>query len=155
MYMRYIFPVDYSTVSFLLFQRSFLKYMCHTFQVTCPGVWLCPNGTMALQINTLNSHVETCRKTPIFPLFFHNKFVFNKVFDRTVSLAELQCTLEQEFLHAKLIQWATPASHGITLAIFETNLVDLLYPKSCFKGLLAGMDTDLLMKPTKYFPVCL
>lgn len=121
--------------------------------MTCPGVWLCPNGKVALRIDTLNSCAESRRICPIFPLLFHDKFTFSKIFVRIVSLAELQRTLEQEFLYAELIQWITPAGRAITLATFEINLADLLYPASCFKGLLAGVDVDLLMEPTKCFPV--
>ncbi|EFN77968.1 Uncharacterized protein C9orf68-like protein, partial [Harpegnathos saltator] len=121
--------------------------------VTCPGVWLCPNGKVALRMDTLNSRAESRRISPIFPLLFHDRFAFSKVFARIVSLAELQRALEQEFLYAELIQWVTTTtSRGIILATFETNLADLLYPAPCFKGLLAGVDVDLLMEPTKCFP---
>jgi len=108
---------------------------------------------VALRINALDSCAESHTISPIFPLLFHDKFTFAKIFARIISLRELQSTLEQEFLYAELIQWVTPASRGITLAMFETNLADLLYPTPCFKGLLAGVDIDLLMEPTKCFPV--
>lgn len=134
--------------------RAFcVKVHLDVHAVTCPGVWLCPNGKVALRINTLNSYTETRRISPVFPLLFHEKFAFSKVFSQIASLTELQRTLEQELLYAELVQWATPASRGIALATFETNLADLLYPVPCFKGLLAGVDIDLLMEPTKCFPV--
>ncbi|XP_024869275.1 spermatogenesis-associated protein 6 [Temnothorax curvispinosus] len=133
--------------------RAFrVKVQLDVHAVTCPGVWLCPNGKVALQINILDSCAESDRISPIFPLLFHDKFTFSKIFTRRISLTELQSALEQEFLYVELIQWATPASRGITLATFETNLTDLLYPAPCFKGLLAGVDIDLLMEPTKCFP---
>lgn len=70
------------------------------------------------------------------------------------TLAELQNSLEDEYLHAELVQWSSsPKGNSVTLATFETNLADLLYPPSCSKGLLAGSEVDLLMEPTKYFPV--
>ncbi|XP_012270563.1 spermatogenesis-associated protein 6 isoform X2 [Orussus abietinus] len=120
--------------------------------ITCPGVWLCPNGKVALQINTLDSFIESHRISPVFPLLFHDRFTFKKVFANVASLAELQRSLEEEFLYAELIQWSAPTSHAVILATFETNLGDVLYPAPCFKGLLAGVDVDLLMEPTKYFP---
>ncbi|XP_032679630.1 spermatogenesis-associated protein 6 [Odontomachus brunneus] len=133
--------------------RAFcVKIQVDVHAVTCPGVWLCPNGKVALLINTLNSCVESQRISPIFPLLFHDRFTFSKVFTRIASLTDLQRTLEQEFLHAELIQWVTMTGRGITLATFETNLADLLYPAPCFKGLLAGVDIDLLMETTKCFP---
>ncbi|XP_011698771.1 PREDICTED: spermatogenesis-associated protein 6 isoform X2 [Wasmannia auropunctata] len=133
--------------------RAFhVKVQLDVHAITCPGVWLCPNGKVALRINVFDSCAESHAISPIFPLLFHDKFIFDKIFARIISLTELQNTLEQEFLYTELIQWATPASRGITLATFETNLADLLYPAPCFKGLLAGVDIDLLMEPTKYFP---
>lgn len=133
--------------------RAFcVKIQLDVHAVTCPGVWLCPNGKVALRINTLNSCTESRRISPIFPLLLHDKFTFSKIFTRIVSLTELQHTLEREFLYAELIQWITPVGRGIVLATFEINLADLLYPAPCFKGLLAGVDVDLLMEPTKCFP---
>lgn len=115
---------------------------------------MCPNGKVALRFNALDFCAETRRISPIFPLLFHDTFTFSKIFARIASLAELQRTLEREFLYAELIQWTTPAHRrGIVLATFEINLADLLYPAPCFKGLLAGVDVDLLMEPTKCFPV--
>ncbi|XP_011647616.1 spermatogenesis-associated protein 6 isoform X1 [Pogonomyrmex barbatus] len=152
MYTRYV------SRSFVSYSRNCIRtwlvqrVRSNAVQVTCPGVWLCSNGKVALQINALDSYAESRRISPIFPLLFHDKFTFSKIFTRVISLAELQCTLEQEFLYAKLIQWVTPASRGIILATFETNLADLLYPAPCFKGLLAGVDIDLLMESTKCFP---
>lgn len=129
-----------------------VKIQLHLHAVTCPGVWLCPNGKVALQINTLNYNIISQKMVPVFPLLFHEKFTFEKKFARVVTLAELQQSLEQELFYAKLVQWITPSSQGIILATFETNLVELLYPASCFKGVLAGVDIDLLMEPTKHFP---
>ncbi|XP_011055793.1 PREDICTED: spermatogenesis-associated protein 6 isoform X1 [Acromyrmex echinatior] len=133
--------------------RAFhIKVQLDVHAVTCPGVWLCPNGKVVLRINALDSCAESHAISPIFPLLFHEKFTFDKIFVEIISLTELQKTLEQEFFYAELIQWIIPASQGITLATFETNLADLLYPAPCFKGLLAGVNVDLLMEPTKYFP---
>ncbi|XP_046423959.1 uncharacterized protein LOC124181427 isoform X1 [Neodiprion fabricii] len=120
--------------------------------ITCPGVWLCPNGKIALQLSMFNNCIESHQITPIFPLLFHDKFTFNKVFTGVTTLADLQRSLEEEFFYAELIQWSKPDSRGVILATFETNLVDLLYPAPCSKGLLVGVDVDLLMEPTKYFP---
>ena len=75
------------------------------------------------------------------------------VFTGVTSLADLQRNLEEEFFYAELLQWADSSNHFVILSTFETNLADLLYPSPCFKGLLAGVDVDLLMEPTKFFPV--
>ncbi|XP_046823180.1 uncharacterized protein LOC124426022 [Vespa crabro] len=130
----------------------FVKIQLNLHAVSCPGVWLCPNGKITLKINTLNSNRESHRIAPVFPLLLHEKFTFEKMFSHVVTLTELQHSLEQEFFFAELVQWVTPSGRGVILATFETNLVDLLYPTSCFKGLLARVDIDLLMEPSKYFP---
>ncbi|KAI4489783.1 hypothetical protein M0804_003965 [Polistes exclamans] len=129
-----------------------VKIQLDLHAVTCPGVWLCPNGKIILKITALNSNAESHRIAPIFPLLYNEKFTFEKMFSSVVTLTELQNSLEQEFFFAELVQWITPSGRGVILATFETNLVDLLYPTSSFKGLLAGVDIDLLMEPTKYFP---
>lgn len=148
--------ISLSLIRIKLLFTSKGRFFCppQSSQVTCPGVWLCPSGKVALRIDALDFCAESRRISPIFPLLFHDRFTFSKIFARTASLAELQRTLEREFLYAELIQWTTPAHRrGITLATFEINLADLLYPAPCFKGLLAGVDVDLLMEPTKCFPV--
>lgn len=38
------------------------------------------------------------------------------------------------------------------MASFQTSLGDVLYP-SAYEGALAGVDVDLLMEPSKNFPV--
>ncbi|XP_034938121.1 uncharacterized protein [Chelonus insularis] len=120
--------------------------------VSCPGVWLCPNGTVALRINCLDAHIESRKIPPQFPLTFEDKFLFKKTFTDVGTLSQLQYSLEDEILYAELIQRPSEDYKGVILATFETNLADLLYPAPCFKGLVSGIDVDLLMEPSKYFP---
>ncbi|CAL7952512.1 unnamed protein product [Xylocopa violacea] len=129
-----------------------VKIRLELHAVTCPGVWLCPNGKIALRITSLGSTIQSHRVSPIFPLLFHNEFHFKKTFTRLAALTELERCLEQESLYAELIQWLDPCNQAILLATFETSLADLLYPVTCCKRLLAGLDVDLLMDPSKYFP---
>lgn len=114
---------------------------------------MCPNGKIALRITSLGSILESHRVSPIFPLLFHNEFNFKKTFTRLAALTELQRILEKEPFYAELIQWLNPCNQPIILATFHTNLADLLYPVAQCKHLLPGVDIDLLMDPTKYFPV--
>ncbi|KOC68820.1 Spermatogenesis associated 6-like protein [Habropoda laboriosa] len=131
-----------------------VKIRLELHAVTCPGVWLCPNGEVALRITSLGSTLESHRVSPIFPLLFHNEFNFKKTFTRLAALTELQRNLEQECLYAELIQWLRPScNQAILLATFETSLADVLYPPvTHYERLLAGVDVDLLMDPSKYFP---
>nr|XP_031827117.1 uncharacterized protein LOC116424627 isoform X2 [Nomia melanderi] len=123
------------------------------FQITCPGVWLCPSGKVALRITSLGSTLESHRVSPIFPLLFHNEFHFEKTFTRLAALTELQQHFEREIVRAELIQWLGPCNRVVVLATFETDLADLLYPVSRCKRLPPGVDVDLLMDPMKPFPV--
>ncbi|XP_017764434.1 PREDICTED: uncharacterized protein LOC108553883 [Eufriesea mexicana] len=129
-----------------------VKIQLELHAITCPGVWLCPNGKVALRISSLGSTLESHRVSPIFPLLFHNEFNFKKTFTRLAALTELQWNLEQQSLYAELIQWLNPCNQPILLATFETSLTDVLYPVTHCKRLLPGVDVDLLMDPSKYFP---
>nr|XP_031827118.1 spermatogenesis-associated protein 6 isoform X3 [Nomia melanderi] len=120
--------------------------------ITCPGVWLCPSGKVALRITSLGSTLESHRVSPIFPLLFHNEFHFEKTFTRLAALTELQQHFEREIVRAELIQWLGPCNRVVVLATFETDLADLLYPVSRCKRLPPGVDVDLLMDPMKPFP---
>jgi hypothetical protein len=74
-----------------------------------------------------------------------------QTFQNVRYLTDLQHLLGKEFIHAELMQ----CSDGIDviLASFETTVFELLYPSPCVKSLIAGVDVDLLMAPTKCFPV--
>ncbi|XP_043529866.1 spermatogenesis-associated protein 6 isoform X1 [Frieseomelitta varia] len=129
-----------------------VKIRLELHAITCPGVWLCPNGKVALRITSFGSTLESHRVSPIFPLLFHNEFNFKKTFTRLAALTELQRNLERQSLYAELIQWLSPCNQPVLLATFQTNLTDLLYPVTQCRRLLPGVDVDLLMDPSKYFP---
>ena len=125
-----------------------------SLKITCPGVWLCPKGRVALKINILSTQVESCCDGSAFPLVFNEKFTFKKLFKGVGTFAELQSNFQDEFFNIELVQWGWPNSSPLVLATFEARLADLLYPAQCLKGLLlADSEVDLLMDPTKYFPV--
>ncbi|XP_018577070.1 spermatogenesis-associated protein 6 isoform X2 [Anoplophora glabripennis] len=119
-------------------------------KVTCPGVWLCSNGKVSLQIYMLDSSIQTSSCKPTFPIYFHEKFVFYKTFTEDQRLNELQRSLNNEWFYAELVQWQS-CNEGCVLATFQTTLDDLLYPSS-FRRVISGMDIDLLMEPTELFP---
>lgn len=49
------------------------------FQVTCPGVWLCPKGQIMVKVSTLGISRKTRRIYPKFPLQFKETFHFQRV----------------------------------------------------------------------------
>ncbi|XP_072397871.1 uncharacterized protein [Diabrotica undecimpunctata] len=119
-------------------------------RISCPGVWLCSNGKVSLQIHMFGSSVQTRNCRPAFPLIFYEKFVFSKIFDQDRRLNELQRRLNNEWFYAELIQWKS-CDEGRVLATFRTTLDELLYPSS-FRNSIMGVNVDLLMEPTEIFP---
>lgn len=121
--------------------RSFLVKVELTLEkISCPGVWLCSNGKVSLQVYMLDSSIQTNAHKPYFPVSLNEKFVFYKTFLKERGLVELQRSLARENFCAELVQWRN-CDDGVVLASFRTTLENLLY--SCL---------DLLMKPTKLFP---
>lgn len=120
--------------------------------VSCPGVWLCQNGDVMLRIEMLGFLKHTKRVEPIFPLLLHEQFSFHKAFPSIGTLKGLHDELQKCNIHLDLIQWCTDSLKTIVLASFKGSLAEVLYPSPLDKGLVAGVDVDLLMETTKYFP---
>ncbi|CAG9769610.1 unnamed protein product [Ceutorhynchus assimilis] len=132
--------------------KSFLVKVELTVQkISCPGVWLCSNGKVSLQLCMLDSTIQTEARKPIFPVVFAEKFIFYKTFLKERRLNELQRSLGREWLCVELIQWKN-CDEGMVLASFQTTLDDLLYPSSFAPSNVAGSNIDLLMVTTKLFP---
>ncbi|XP_026671115.1 uncharacterized protein LOC108627157 isoform X2 [Ceratina calcarata] len=129
-----------------------VKIRLELHAITCPGVWLCPNGKVGLRITSLGITLESHRVSPIFPLLFHNEFHFKKTFTRLAGLTELQRSLEQESFYAELIQWLDPCSRPIILATFETELADLLYPGIIAPKIEVSTKTVIEEVKTRYDP---
>uniref|UniRef100_A0A1B6JDS2 Spermatogenesis-associated protein 6 N-terminal domain-containing protein n=2 Tax=Homalodisca liturata TaxID=320908 RepID=A0A1B6JDS2_9HEMI len=120
--------------------------------VSCPGVWLCPKGDTMLRISMLGASAHTKRVEPSFPLLFHESFHFRKTLTGITSLAGLQAELARRLVHIQLVQWQVHGCRCVMLASFCSPLSELLYPQPASRGLVAGVDVDLLMEPTPCFP---
>ncbi|KAL3267875.1 hypothetical protein HHI36_007016 [Cryptolaemus montrouzieri] len=118
--------------------------------VTCPGVWLCSNGQVSLQIYMLDSCVQTSSFRPSFPMLFHEQFIFTKTLPTKYHLEDLNKQLSREWLYVELIQWEN-CECGNVLAYFQIPLNELLYP-NVSGGVPSGAEVDLLMEPTPAFP---
>lgn len=115
---------------------------------TCPGVWLCPDGYVSVQLKLFGDVAETKHVEPVFPILYHDKFVFQKLFPDIYYLTELQDALDKEILYVDLIQWSMTGPETV-LATFKSTLMDLLYPSTCRRK---TTEADLLMDPTDAFP---
>lgn len=67
----------------------------------------------------------------------------------------MQDALGRESVYAVLIQEVEGpnGSAAVQLARFHSSALHILYPSPCSKGLLAGVDVDLLMEASADFPV--
>lgn len=137
--------------SSMMTSKGFLvKVNLNIQKVTCPGVWLCSNGKVSVEIKMLDCSIQTKTCKPMFPILVYEKYAFTKTFQEDRRLNELQKSLNNEWFYAELIHWKS-RDEGCVLATFQTTLDDLLYPTS-FRGTVAGKETDLLMVPTSLFP---
>ena len=73
-----IHAVSFS-LSFIFFLIYPVESCLKIVQVTCPGVWLCPNGQITMSIYMLGAITNTLPVEPSFPLLFHERFIYTKV----------------------------------------------------------------------------
>uniref|UniRef100_A0A1B6CXN0 Spermatogenesis-associated protein 6 N-terminal domain-containing protein n=2 Tax=Clastoptera arizonana TaxID=38151 RepID=A0A1B6CXN0_9HEMI len=118
--------------------------------VTCPGVWLCSKGMVMLKITLFGQTKFTKGIKPIFPLLFHERFHFHKVFSDINTL----CDLTKAFKHVniELIQIHENNSRRTLLATFKRLMAEVLNPVTSDKSLIVGVDVDLLMEASDCFP---
>lgn len=63
------------------------------FQITCPGVCLCPIGDIELSIICLKSNFRTLPRPPHFPIILHEAFTVIGFYKNVNCLTQLQRTL--------------------------------------------------------------
>ncbi|XP_071525062.1 uncharacterized protein [Panulirus ornatus] len=118
--------------------------------VSCPGVWLPGRGRCSLSLCMLGFHTRTNKLPPVFPLLFHEKFKFERTFVGVRNLSVLERVLQAETVYLELVQEET--SGETVLAVFESSVRDLLFPRPAERLSYSGVDLDLLMEPTRDFP---
>uniref|UniRef100_A0A6I8Q107 Spermatogenesis associated 6-like n=1 Tax=Xenopus tropicalis TaxID=8364 RepID=A0A6I8Q107_XENTR len=104
-------------------------------QVTCPGVFLPEKDDILLNVSILGQHKETGCLPSVFPLLFHEKMRFEKVFLKAVDPAALAQSLETDIL-----------------AVFEENTRQFLFPEPKLTPAYPGVDREVLMKTVNGFP---
>ncbi|XP_067171745.1 spermatogenesis associated 6-like protein isoform X4 [Apteryx mantelli] len=103
--------------------------------VTCPGVFLPEKHDIYLSVCILGQYKETECLPPVFPLLFHEKMLFEKVFESAVDPAAVTEMLERD-----------------DLAFYEENTRDFLFPEPKLTPAYPGVDRELLMKTSSHFP---
>ncbi|XP_063621216.1 uncharacterized protein LOC134793539 isoform X2 [Cydia splendana] len=119
-------------------------------RVSCPGVWLCQDGSVSLVVAALGTNYETCTLPPTFPLDFKDRLYFRKRFQETCALSNMCCLLKDETLYCELVQWCQNCNSGECniLAQYLGSLSDVLFPpKMCCSD-----GVDLLMRRSKKYP---
>ncbi|XP_063378878.1 spermatogenesis-associated protein 6 isoform X2 [Cydia fagiglandana] len=119
-------------------------------RVSCPGVWLCQDGSVSLIVSSLGTNYETCTLPPTFPLDFKDRLYFRKRFQETCALSNICCLLKDETLYCELVQWSQNCDSGECniLAQYLGSLSDVLFPpKTCCSD-----GVDLLMRRSKKYP---
>ncbi|XP_074850959.1 spermatogenesis associated 6-like protein [Carettochelys insculpta] len=104
--------------------------------VTCPGVFLPEKHNIYLSVCILDQYKETECLPPIFPLLFHEKMWFEKVFESAVDPVAVTEMLEM----------------GDSLAFYEENTRDFLFPEPKLTPAYPGVERELLMKTSPSFP---
>uniref|UniRef100_A0A8C4YEV2 Spermatosis associated 6 like n=1 Tax=Gopherus evgoodei TaxID=1825980 RepID=A0A8C4YEV2_9SAUR len=113
-------------------------------RVTCPGVFLPEKHDIYLSVCIMGQYKETECLPPIFPLLFHEKMWFEKVFESAVDPAAVTEMLE-------IFHFFT-LSVGDSLAFYEENTRDFLFPEPKLTPVYPGVERELLMKTSPSFP---
>ncbi|CAM4565293.1 unnamed protein product, partial [Caretta caretta] len=118
--------------------------------VTCPGVVLPEKHDIYLSVCIMGQYKETECLPPIFPLLFHEKMWFEKVFESAVDPAAVTEMLESNITTFGLLQLVS--SVGDYLAFYEENTRDFLFPEPKLTPVYPGVERELLMKTSPSFP---
>ncbi|KAL0840101.1 hypothetical protein ABMA28_015412 [Loxostege sticticalis] len=119
-------------------------------KVSCPGVWLCQDGRVSLNVFALGTSYQTCMLPPVFPLMFKDVFYFRKRFQESCTLNNICCILKDETIYCELVQWSDDCRSGecTILAQYLGALNDVLFPPN----MCSNEGVDLLMRRSKDFP---
>ncbi|NXE21843.1 SPAT6 protein, partial [Ardeotis kori] len=118
-------------------------------QITCPGVLLKDKEELYLSVSVLGQYKKTQCVPAAFPLLFQEKLVFEKTFADIVDPGDLVKLLELDTAVLELIQLVPPV--GKTLATYEENTREFLFPDPKLTRGHHGLDRELLMKRSSSF----
>ncbi|XP_038650228.1 spermatogenesis-associated protein 6 isoform X1 [Scyliorhinus canicula] len=118
--------------------------------VTCPGVFLPEKNDVYVSVCMLGKFQKTKFLPSVFPLTFNDKMKIEKNFPEAMNPGDVADMLEMDTTKFELIQLTPPV--GETLAIYEQNTREFLYPGHRLTPSYPGMDRELLMKRSIDFP---
>ncbi|XP_033029252.1 spermatogenesis associated 6-like protein [Lacerta agilis] len=118
--------------------------------VSCPGVYLTDKNDVYLHVCILGQCKETESLRPIFPLLFHEKMWFEKVFEKARDPVAVVEQLERNVTKFRLVE-VVRSGKG-ELAFYEENTRAFLFPEPKLTPAYPGVDREFLMKTHRSFP---
>ncbi|XP_022603508.1 spermatogenesis-associated protein 6-like [Seriola dumerili] len=118
--------------------------------VSCPGVYLQAKDDIYLSMCFMSQYRQSKCLPAVFPLLFHEKMMFEKIFRHAVDPGDIAVMLEYEMIRVELVQLVPPA--GDTLACFEEDARRFLYPEPRLVPSFSGVDRKILMTRAAHFP---
>ncbi|XP_069601589.1 spermatogenesis associated 6-like protein isoform X1 [Ranitomeya imitator] len=118
--------------------------------VTCPGVFLPDKDNVFLNVGILGQFKETRCLPAVFPLLFHEKMRFEKIFQKAVDPATVVELLEKRTAGFELVQLNSLGED--VLATYKENHRNFLFPEPKLTPPYPGVDREVLMKTVPGFP---
>ncbi|XP_039997434.1 spermatogenesis associated 6-like protein isoform X2 [Xiphias gladius] len=118
--------------------------------VSCPGVHLPAKDDIYLSMCLMGQYRQSECLPAVFPLLFHEKMTFEKIFRHAVDPGDIAVMLEYETVRIELVQLAPPAED--TLDCFEEDVRRFLFPEPKLVPSFSGMDREVLMTRAPCFP---
>ncbi|XP_054456967.1 spermatogenesis associated 6-like protein [Anoplopoma fimbria] len=118
--------------------------------VSCPGVHLPAKDDIYLSLCFMGQYCQSECLPAVFPLLFHEKMTFEKIFRHAVDPGDIAVMLEYETVTIELVQLIPPAAH--TLACFEEDARRFLFPEPKLVPSSSGVDREVLMTRVPHFP---
>nr|XP_046236505.1 spermatogenesis associated 6-like protein isoform X2 [Scatophagus argus] len=119
-------------------------------EVSCPGVHLAAKDDIYLSMCFMGHYCQSECLPAIFPLLFHEKMAFEKIFRHAVDPGDIAVMLEYETVRIELVQLIPPV--GDTLANVEEDARRFLFPEPKLVPSFSGVDREILMTRASHFP---
>ncbi|XP_031730081.1 spermatogenesis associated 6-like protein [Anarrhichthys ocellatus] len=118
--------------------------------VSCPGVHLPAKDDIYLSMCFMGQYCQSECLPAVFPLLFHERMTFEKIFRHAVDPGDIAVMLEYETVSVELLQLIPPAAD--TLACFEEDARRFLFPEPKLVPSSSGVDREVLMTRAPHFP---
>ncbi|XP_041821595.1 spermatogenesis associated 6-like protein [Chelmon rostratus] len=118
--------------------------------VSCPGVHLPAKHDVYLSVCFMGQYRQSECLPAFFPLLFHEKMTYEKIFRHAVDPGDIAVMLEYETVRIELVQLIPPV--GDTLACFEEDARRFLFPEPKLLPSFSGVDREVLMTRASHFP---